>query len=554
MNDSPFDALTRRQFGAGFLGSCSLALAGCLGDIVGGNDESGFRERGEERGFSYRGQEGGIGFGNSGVFIADIDRDDRPEIVAIGGETPQLFDNDDGEFIKTTLLSDAFDPNITIQTAVFIDTNQDGWEDLILFEKHGPAHIFENRGGVLEPAGWELPIEFVVPTSVACGDVTGNGYPDLFIAQMGDWADGVPAGWLRDEEEVGPLEEDNGAPNYLLMNDGEDFSLAENRGIDGDRWSLASSMVDLTGNGHVDIHVANDFNRDVIYLNAGGGRFEQHILPEETDRNGMSSLVADITGNGLPDIFVTNIYFPLEELEDEEHDRLRRHVSFVLQSPRIEGNNLIVNEGDGEFSFQADEYGIAQGGWGWAALAADFDHDGDEEIFHVTQNLFEVYDPPIYTYPMYFKRDGDRFERQDSAELGFTRGNDRAAVMSDLDGSGAMDLLVGTYNADFRLYENHHADGHCAQFDVRTEDDAIAIGSTLTIEAGDSTYRRVLTSASDYQSQSTRTVHVGLGDADTIDQLTVRWPDTTESVHEDVEADSRWIIRPDAIEEAFSFS
>ena len=544
---------SRRGFQATAAGLAGAALAGCLDSFGIRADRSvGF----EETDLDYAGVEGGVGFGNSGLYVSDYDNDGLPELLALGGDRPVLFQNEDGELTPTDLLDDLGEPGRMFQTAVFFDHDRNGWEDLLLLEQHGPAHFFANVDGEFESSDLGLDVEFAVPTSVAVADASGNGLLDLFIAHMGDWADGVPAGWARDED-AGVLEEDNGAPNLLFWNEGGSFRQAEDAGVSGKRWSLATSFIDLTGDGRQDIHVANDFNRDVIYLNQGDGQFDQLILPEQTDRNGMSSLVTDVSGNGLPDILVTNIFFPLDDIdEDEEADRLRRHFEFVLQSPRIEGNNLIVNHGNGEFTFEASAYGLAEGGWGWAAIAADFDHDGQEELVHATQNIFEVYDPPVFTYPMYFKRDGERYERQDAAELGFSPGNDRSTVLLDANGDGTMDIAIGAYNDRFRLYRNQLGSGrdrHSIQLDLRDSTGAVAIGSTVRLDAGERTYHRFLTSGSDYQSQSTRLLHVGLGEADTVDELAIRWPDGTETVLEALESDQRLQISPAGIEDATPF-
>ena len=548
-------AMTRRRFQAGVAGLAGASLAGCVEALGLGEDTVSFENITETIGFDYHGQEGGIGFGNSGLYVCDYDNDQLPEILAIGGAQPVLFDNEDGRFVATDILDGRFS-DTTVQAAVFFDHNRNGWEDLLVFEKHGPAHFFENIEGEFEPRQLGFETDFIVPTSVAVADASGNGYLDVFVAQMNDWAHGVPRGWAKEELEE-PLEDDNGAPNLLFWNDNGTFSLDETSGISGDRWSLATSFVDLTGDGRQDIHVANDFNRDVIYLNRGDRTFEQVLLGEETDRNGMSSLITDVTGNGRPDIFVTNIYFPLDDLDEEElYDRVRRHFEFVLQSPRIEGNNLIVNDGDGAFSYQADTLGLAAGGWGWAAVAIDFDHDGQEEIFHATQNIIEVYDPPVYTYPMYFKRAGERYERQDARELGFAAGNDRAVVALDLGMTGAMDLAIGSYNAPFRVYHNHAAagGGQSIQLDLRDQRGSIAIGSTVRVQTDEREQYRFLTSGSDYQSQSTRILHVGLGDVDTIDILEISWPNGATSTHQELEADQRLVISPDGIEERVPYS
>lgn len=89
----------------------------------------------------------------------------------------------------------------------------------------------------------------------------------------------------------------HGNPNLLFDGDCNSFEQVENAGIEGTRWSLATSFVDLTGDGYLDIHVGNDFNTDVLYVNQHDGTFRRVEIPA-TDRHAMASEVADVTGDG----------------------------------------------------------------------------------------------------------------------------------------------------------------------------------------------------------------------------------------------------------------
>lgn len=530
-------------------------LAGCLGAPGTDPGEEGpvFEEIAGDAGFEYTAQATGVGFGNTGLYVSDYDRDGFPELLAVGGSRPILFDNQEGTLEPSGELDPVLDEVSTVQSALFFDHNRSGWEDLLLLPKHGSPVFLENVDGEFARAEVGLNADLTVPTSAVAADLTGNGDLDVFVAQMGDWADGVPAGWLGDEED-GVLEDDNGAPNLVFLNDGAQFQLATDIGITGTRWGLAASAFDLTGNGWPDLHVANDFNRDDLYVNRGDGTFEHRDLPASTNRNGMSSLLFDATGTGRPDLFVTNIFFPLEEadLEEEQRDRLRRQFEFVLQSPRIEGNNLLRNDGDGEFVDIGGDFGVDEGGWGWAAIAADFDLDGAEELLHATQRVFQLREDGHYIYPMYFERTGEGgFKNRDAGELGFRRENDRAAVHLDLDRSGVPDVAFGAYESEFHLYRNRiretEPDRIPFQVWVRDELGSIALGSTVSIVVNGERQYRFVSSMSDYQSQRTRLLHFGLDEAETVDELHVRWPDGSTTTVEDVAGNQRVTITPAGI-------
>ena len=122
---------------------------------------------------------------------------------------------------------------------------------------------------------------------------------DVFIAQNGYWRLGIPAQG-REEETTQPdgyYEEDDVNPNFLFDGDCCSFKQVTDAGIEGNLWRVATTFVDMTENDYADIHVANDYNADVLYLINGNETFERAII-SNTNRHGMSSEIADLTGNG----------------------------------------------------------------------------------------------------------------------------------------------------------------------------------------------------------------------------------------------------------------
>jgi hypothetical protein len=541
------DALTARHY-AGLAVVALVALAGCTG-FAGGLDsgsEWGFSNVAESAGLDYEARASGVGNGDAGVYVTDFDNDGWPDVLAIGGEEPILFANDDGSFQRTGVLPDL---DMDVQGALFFDADGDGWEDLLLLPRNGEAVFLENDGGEFVRRANGLGVEMGVAVGASAADYDRDGDLDVFVIQYGDWATGTPEGFLHPEG--GYVAQDNGAPNMLFENTEDGFERVDDAGIEGAHWSLATSFVDLTGDGYPDIHVANDFNNDTLYVNQGDGTFERRVMGAATARNGMSSEVGDFNADGRPDVFVTNIYFPLSEgnVSAEKRERLERYFAFVLRSKRIEGNNLMINRGDGEMSFESGAYGVAEGGWGWASTHVDLDNDGDRDLFHATQEIIRVdEEDPTFTYPMLFEREGGAFERRDAAELGFVETDGRGVGRLDFDRDGDQDLLVASYDGTFRLYENtaDELDGrHSLQVRViAAGGETTAIGARVSVTANGTTDSTVVNANADYQSQDTRVLHFGLGDADTVDRVTVTWPDGTGRTFEDVDADRRVVVYP----------
>jgi hypothetical protein len=119
----------------------------------------------------------------------------------------------------------------------------------------------------------------------APADYDGDGDLDLLIYQSADWSEGKPKGSVSLESS---LEDDNGNPNLLYENTDKDFERVTDAVIEGERWSLAASFTDLTGNGRPDIHVANDYNKGLCSP-AGCREFhscaERMVVMALTDRH-----------------------------------------------------------------------------------------------------------------------------------------------------------------------------------------------------------------------------------------------------------------------------
>lgn len=478
-----------------------------------------FDETSRAVGFNYTAESGHYGNGNSGVYVADINGDNWPDVLAIGGKQPALFVNERGEFERSGKLPTL---NMTVQGALFLNPDGEGLPDLLLLPRHGQPVYLANDGGQFVRRDVGLSVSLNVSVTATAADYDRDGDIDIFITQSGQWSEGLPEGYYRTAEH---FTDDNGARNYLFERVDDGFKRRAG-GIHGKHWTLAASFVDLTGDSYPDIHVANDFNSDIVYVNQRNGSFARRVLDDRTARNAMSSEVLDVNRDGSPDIFVTNIYVPLSQLPHETYQRLRDQVRFMFTG-RNKGNNLLVNQGNGTFVDQAEKYGIRKGGWGWAAMAADFDNDGDEDLIHTTQRFVRVNESsPTYTYPMVFERDGDRFRQRNASMLGFQELDARGSVHADFDRDGDQDVFIAVADGRYRLYENTGVNDKSLQIKLSTADQ-IDLGATVKITVDGRTDVKTLNANADYQSQDTSTLHFGVGDYESVDRVVVIWQDGT---------------------------
>jgi len=544
--------VSRRQFLAVgvlvLLGVGGFAAAGGFAPADSGQQLT-FQNGTAEAGLDYKYTPLGTGNGNSGIYVADVDNDGWDDLLAVGGERPVLYHNTGGAFERAGAFP-AFSREF--KSASFVDVEGDGWTDLLLFSREGDVVSLRNRNGTFERTNYGLG-NLTFPLGAAAADYDGDGDADLFVYQSGNWRTKKPAGYFSLYQHV---EEDNGNQNVLYENVGTGerahFERVEDAGIAGSRWSLAASFVDLTGDGRPDIHVANDYNNDTVYVNQGNGTFSQRLLGGATARNGMASEVADVTGDGRPDVFVTNIYLPFEsaqgEMSRERYNRLERFMTYVIHSSRTKGNTLLINQGNGTLEDRADGYGVRHGGWGWAATFSDFDEDGERDLLHSTQKSARLDpDDPEWTLPQLWRGTEDGFERVNRSRHGMGEHDGRGMATLDYDHDGDPDVVIATHGGRPVLYENTAGGGNGLAFRVVDEQGATALGATVEVASENGESVVLQTSNTDFLSQESRVEHVGLGDAERA-TLRVSWPDGTERTFRDVAANRRVRVTPDGIE------
>lgn len=522
--------------------------AGC--SALGGTPaEIKFRNATEESGLAYQDTiDGGFGNGNAGIYATDYDNDGWTDLLAVGGDRPVLFRNVEGTYERSNALPVL---NQSFKSAAVIDYDGDGWEDVFLLPQNGSVAALHNDKGSFERVDLGLG-NVTYPLGAAAADYDDDGDRDIFLYQSGNWREDKPRGYFALN---GTIKDDNGNPNFLYENMERGFKRVNDTGLGGERWSLAASFTDLTGDGRPDIHVANDYNTDVVYVNQGDGTFEQHKQGGATARNGMASEVADVTNDGRPDVFVSNIYLPVsrETMGKERFERVEDFLTFIINSNRTKGNTLLINQGNGEFQDRADELGVRHGGWGWAASFADFNNDGRRDLIHTTQHVITIdKEDPHYTYPMLWTNNGSGFTSLDASDHGLDEHDGRGMATLDYDRDGDQDLVTANYGQAYTIYENRVNGTNSIEFRVVGDDGETALSATIIVDAGGDTTTVIQNGRTGYLSQDTRVNHVGLGSTDTVD-LTVTWPDGTAHTFENVAANRRLRITKNGLQRVTVF-
>jgi enediyne biosynthesis protein E4 len=475
----------------------------------------------------------------NGAAIFDYDGDGRNDIFIASGtrrgldranaQLAQLYHNEgNGRFRDV-----AAQAGITLsgwqQGTCVGDVDNDGHPDLFV-TAYGHNVLYRNLGtgrfeDVTEKA--KLPVSGVrYGSGCSFVDFDRDGYVDLFVSNYVDLdlaktpkpGSGEYCVWKAIPVMCGP----RGLPlahNILYHNnrDGTFSDVSEAAGIlkPGGRYSLGVTAADFDNDGWPDLYVACDMTPSLLFHNLHNGTFEERGAEAGVAYNydgalqaGMGIAVADYDGDGLLDIAKTNFSGDLTSLYHNDDGKFFTDVS---REAGLGARQLL----------------------GWGVSFVDVDDDGWRDLVVANGHVYpEVEGKGLGdTYrqsTILYRNLGNGKFSDVTGQAGPAFQTPRPArglATGDVDGDGRPEIVIVNMNDAPSLLKNDGRHGHFLNLQLTgTKSNRSAIGARATLSVAGRRMTDEVMSGGSYYSQSSLTLHFGLGDAAAVDGIEIRWP------------------------------
>ena len=518
----------------------------------------------------------------TGVAVGDYDGDGHDDIYLLNqlGRNALYKNNGDGTFVDVTEQAGVGLGDRICVMATFADYDNSGRQSLFVTSTRGGNVLFKNLGnGKFEDVTQKAGLAHV-GHSQACAffDYDNDGYLDLLITNTAYWTTDILdtahryyAGKKTLFEGVlgSPVEH-----NILYHNNGDGTftDVTDKAGLKGSGWGADIIVFDYDNDGYLDLVVVGMFGDTTLYHNNRNGTFSP-VTNETLGRTswgGMGGQVFDFNNDGNLDLFIVDMHSDMwmeAELDwsASSIDLIKRSEKKKFTSPFgprsggrlpldpdpkrhqncIFGNTFYKNLGQGKFAEISDQANL-ETFWPWGVTIGYFDNDGFEDIFIPSGMGF-----PFFYWPNYLMMNNHDETFTDRAQstgveppprgihlnekIGGREASrsSRSAATGDFDGDGRLDIIVNNFNDQPYYFRNRGPQKNYVAFRLQgTQSNRDAIGALVKLYAGKEVMTRLVKPACGYLSQSSKTVHFGLGDRSQIDRVEIRWPRGIQQVIE----------------------
>ncbi len=344
--------------------------------------------------------------------------------------------------------------------------------DLYVVNDFGRNNFYRSNGdGTFRAESAKTHVEDVGAGMSACwADYNNDGHPDLYVANM--WSAAGQRISQQDQfhantpQDLRGLYRQHAGGNALYRNRGDSTfaNVSQQAGAEMGRWAWCSDFIDIDHDGYPDLYISNG------YITAPEPRSNPKRTGPTTNNSGKSG---NLASTDLASFFWRQVVAksPDDATPSLAYERGWNALNELIRSDHSwsghERNVLLANNRDGSFSEVS------------GALAIDFLEDS------------------------------------------------RSFALADLDGDGRLEIVLKNRNApQLKILRNamEHL-GNSITFRLRgTKSNRDAIGTAITVQAGDLHQTKYLQAGSGFLAQHSKDLFFGIGQTPADIRATVRWP------------------------------
>ena len=473
-------------------------------------------------------------YGN-GVAIADFNNDGFVDFYVTNhkGSNSLYKNNGDGTFTDVANELGIELKNMTSTGATFSDYDNDGDSDLLVLN-NGENVLFNNINNV----------NFVDVTkstnikgnqrsiSASWGDYNNDGYLDIYITNhIKNTFDEIFNKNINDGNNMDILYKNNGDGTFTDTSEILDINYLKNS------TGFIASFFDYDNDNDSDIYLVNDiFMKDfqqgnILWENNINKNGSDGFINKSKESNtnlqifGMGLDIGDYNNDGYEDLFMSNIGRP-----------------YLLKNNQDKTFTDITDISGASYAHIKDINTVS-----WGVNFFDYDNDGWQDIYIANGNMYYNYDKPtedpLHQRNILLKNiRGEEFvDMTFSSGLGDAN-RSRATAVADYDNDGDLDLYLTNFNGKIKIFNNNSNNNWLIVKPLGIKSNTDGVGAKIEIKYNNEYQTRTIRNGSSVSSNSEIGAFFGLGNSNSIDELTITWPSNIKQSFRNININQKVLI------------